>query len=78
MDRDFAVHDRQVQAVAKACFNMIENFVPEGFTVEALTEGLLKGAAMVIVSNPRCRPEDAAAIFEAFAEALRQSITPAG
>jgi hypothetical protein len=75
MDRDFAVHDRQVQAVAKACFNMIENFVPEGFTVEALTEGLLKGAAMVILADPRCRPEDAAEVFEAFADALRQPVS---
>ena len=75
MSRDFTVHDQQVRAVAKACFDLVEKLVPEGYTTESLLEGMMKGAALVILANPRCTPEDAAEVFASFADALRQPVS---
>ena len=62
-DADLALHDRQARAIMEAVAELMPRFGPQGFTPEAVFEGAVKGAAVVLL-RAGAAPKDVARILE--------------
>lgn len=70
------LHDRQTKAIMAAAAEMLPTFLPRGFTVEAIFEGLIKGAAVVAMKGRGSTVFDIADMLDDFAAGFRHVPDP--
>lgn len=66
-----ALHDRQARAVAAAVAHLVTDKAPAGFTPEAIAQGAIDGAAVVLFATTPMTPADFADLLETIAENYR-------
>lgn len=67
--RDLALHDRQARAIMESVAELLPRFEPQGFTAEAVFEGAVKGAAVVLL-RAGASPKDVARILGEMGDSL--------
>lgn len=66
-----AIHARKVEVVQHSIVELLPKFAPDGMTAEAVAEGAIKAAAVVMLGERGASLDDVADMLEDFAKALR-------
>lgn len=60
-----------VDAVMRSSAELLPRFAPQGFTPEAIAEGLIKAAGVVLMRGTGCTVFDVADVLDGFAAGFR-------
>jgi hypothetical protein len=66
-----ALHERQAKAVAQAVFNLWPTFQPQGFSGEAILEGVINGTAAALMAGTGMSRFDFADVLSGMADVFR-------